>query len=99
MAAQGESNFKVVRKFNMPLLIRDSGGVEQLVLPWQCRQLVLEECHASALALHPGVRRTLQLLSRRVWWPRMRQDVSQYVQNCSICNRVKDSTQRPPGEM
>ena len=83
----------------MPLLIRDSGGVEQLVLPWQCRQLVLEECHASALALHPGVRCTLQLLSRRVWWPRMQQDVSQYVRNCSICNHVKDSTQRPPGEM
>ena len=73
----------------------------QLVLPNTSglRQLVLDEFHTSVLAGHLGVRKMVDLLYQRVWWPKLRSHVSRYVANCDLCKRVKDSTQHPPGSL
>ena len=41
---------------------------------------------------HPGISRTTDLLQRRYWWPRLRQDVIQYVRGCAECQRHKVNT-------
>ena len=42
---------------------------------------------------HPGISRTTDLLQRRYWWPRLWQDVIQYVWGCAECQRHKINTQ------
>ena len=41
---------------------------------------------------HPGISRTTDLLQRRYWWPRLRQDVIQYVRGCAECQCHKVNT-------
>ena len=42
---------------------------------------------------HPGISRTTDLVQRQYWWPRLRQDVIQYVRGCAECQRHKVNTQ------
>ena len=68
-----------------------------LFVPPPCRTKALEWAHASQLAGHPGVRRTLELLRRRFWWPKHRQDVTEYVAACTVCMVAKPDNRRPAG--
>ena len=42
---------------------------------------------------HPGISRTLELTTRRYWWPRMVQDVKDYVKGCVDCQQNKTNNQ------
>ena len=53
--------------------------------------------HATAFAGHFGVDRTLEHITRKFWWPRMRPSVQSYVDSCPQCQQNKASNQRPYG--
>ena len=59
--------------------------------------MVLRELHDSALGGHMGAEKTYVALQKRVWWPRMKATVEQYVAACPVCQRIKDRTTRGPG--
>ena len=42
---------------------------------------------------HPGISRTTELVARRYWWPRMAQDVKDYVKGCADCQQNKANNQ------
>ena len=42
---------------------------------------------------HPGISRTLDLVARKYWWPRMAQDVKDFVKGCADCQRNKVNNQ------
>ncbi len=51
------------------------------------------QVHHDALVYgHPGINKTYQLISRRYWWPNMRQDIMDYVRGCVECQRNKINT-------
>jgi hypothetical protein len=52
------------------------------------RQLVHDHHDLPAYG-HPGISRTTDLVSRHYWWPRLRQDVLDYVKGCTDCQRNK----------
>jgi hypothetical protein len=52
------------------------------------RQLVHDHHDLPAYG-HPGISRTTDLVSRHYWWPRLRQDVLDYVKGCADCQRNK----------
>ncbi|QRW26408.1 Retrotransposable element Tf2 protein [Rhizoctonia solani] len=83
---------------NAPLLIRkayrDHNWEEDLL--WYQGKLVvpdietlkehfLKEFHDSPLAGHPGQQRTLELLGRNLWWPRMKSSAKEWVECCPVC--------------
>ena len=39
---------------------------------------------------HPGESKTLELLARNYWWPRMGQYVRHYIATCDVCGRTKN---------
>ncbi|GAX76408.1 hypothetical protein CEUSTIGMA_g3853.t1 [Chlamydomonas eustigma] len=46
---------------------------------------------------HPGYLKTLNSIASHYWWPRMTRTVKSYVSSCATCQRIKPSTQLPPG--
>uniref|UniRef100_A0A803JG23 Gypsy retrotransposon integrase-like protein 1 n=1 Tax=Xenopus tropicalis TaxID=8364 RepID=A0A803JG23_XENTR len=66
-------------------------------VPEVLREQVLREAHDSRVAGHPGIAKTICLLSRHVWWPSFKQDVKTFVSSCSVCQRSKSSHHRSQG--
>jgi hypothetical protein len=61
------------------------------------RQGIIRDMHNAPLAGHVGMQKTLQAVSRVFWWPGLRRDVKEYVNNCHACQTNKASNQRPAG--
>ncbi|QRW07203.1 Retrotransposable element Tf2 protein [Ceratobasidium sp. AG-Ba] len=55
----------------------------------EIRLAILEMHHDNPIAGHQGQARTLELISRRYYWPAMKQQVNRFVETCEICQRSK----------
>ena len=62
------------------------------------RRTIVQMHHDPPAYGHPGISRTLELTARRYWWPRMAQDVKDYVKGCADCqcNKVNNQMIRAP---
>jgi len=56
----------------------------KLVVPQALIQEVIAENHNSIFVAHPGSKRTLELISLKYWWPKMRQSIEEYVRRCDV---------------
>ncbi|KAM6965396.1 uncharacterized protein FYW47_007740 [Aplochiton taeniatus] len=74
-----------------------TGPPNRLYVPTQVRTRVLLWGHASCLAGHPGVARTLEFVQRRFWWATIREDVKSFVSACSVCAQHKTSRAKQAG--
>ena len=71
---------------------------EQLILPQQCRSLVLRIAHDVPMAGHLGITKTKDRILQRYYWPGIFGEVAEYCPTCEVCQRSR--TRRPPrGEM
>ena len=57
---------------------------------------VIYRTHSTGPGGHPGRVKTLDLLNRSYWWPRMAKEVEQFVKGCELCIRTKSSRLSPP---
>lgn len=73
------------------------GPANCLFVPRSVRSEVLWWGHASNLACHAGVRRTMACLRQRFWWPKMVNDVRSYITACDTCASNKTSNRPPAG--
>ena len=53
------------------------------------RRRIVQICHDSSTAGHPGRRGTQELVSRLYWWPGLTMFVKRYVSGCDTCQRCK----------
>lgn len=67
--------------------------VDRIIIPRSLRSRVLQIAHEG----HPGVRMMKSHLRTNVWWPRMDQDVENFVKQCKGCTLV--SAPNPPEPM
>ena len=58
---------------------------------------ILQTHHDARTAGHLGQAKTLELVSRDYYWPRMRQFVNQYIRSCDTCARNKAPQYQPYG--
>ncbi|XP_037298663.1 uncharacterized protein LOC119190566 [Manduca sexta] len=68
-----------------------------LVVPIGQRPKILFEYHDAPTAGHLGVERTLQRIASRYYWPGMRASVTDYVKQCTSCQRYKVDARKPAG--
>jgi len=54
--------------------------------------------HNQLTAGHPGISKTLQLISPYYWWPNMKAFITEYIQGCATCqmNKVNTHPSHPP---
>ena len=69
----------------------------RLFVPVNLRPQVIHWAHTSLLTCHPGVKRTMFMVSQRFWWPAMEKEVREYVEACPICARNKNSSRARMG--
>jgi hypothetical protein len=60
----------------------------------QTREDIIKLTHGSILSGHPGVAKTVELLTRYWWWPNMKKDIEEYVKACDTCQKVKPNRQK-----
>ena len=65
----------------------DEMSVEQLVLPRQCRETVLQLAHKVPLAGHMGKMKTARRVLQRFYWPSLFKDVAEYCKCCPECQK------------
>jgi hypothetical protein len=57
------------------------------------RRDIIRDHHNPPAFGHPGIARTLDLVTRYYWWPSIWEEVQQYVKGCAECQRHKINTQ------
>jgi hypothetical protein len=58
----------------------------------EAKHFIIKSHHDSPVHGHPGISKTIQLTERLYWWPRMRNDITDYVKGCADCQRHKVNT-------
>jgi len=71
----------------------------KLCVPTPHRARVLYECHDSPIAGHLGVRKTINRLSQRYFWPGMYRDAKHHVRHCESCQKFKTVQTKAAGKM
>ena len=59
------------------------------VVPLLLRPMLLTYFHDTALAGHLGAFKTFHKIAHNFWWPKMRNEIFQYVRKCHLCQRAK----------
>ena len=65
----------------------------------ELRIQLVREHHDAALAGHPGVDKTVELLSRNYFVLHVYRFIKEYVSSCEVCSRAKPARHRPHGEL
>jgi Reverse transcriptase (RNA-dependent DNA polymerase)/RNase H-like domain found in reverse transcriptase/Integrase zinc binding domain/Chromo (CHRromatin Organisation MOdifier) domain len=65
----------------------------------ELRRKIVAQHHDTKIAGHPGRWKTLELVSRNYWWPRMSVFIGIYCSTCNLCLRTKPHRQAPYGEL
>jgi len=61
------------------------------------RQGILESEHDTKVAGHMGQDKTIELIRRNFWWPKMDEDIIDFVRSCPECQRNKAARHQPYG--
>jgi len=74
---------------------------EKLFVPEEqaIKQELLQRYHDDPLAGHFGSAKTLELLQRKYYWPRMAADVKEYCKTCHVCQTGKPRRHRVYGSL
>ncbi|CAN6463204.1 unnamed protein product [Victoria cruziana] len=63
----------------------------------ELKLIVLTELYNSRFTIHPSGTKMYREARRTFWWPRMKNDIAEFVARCLICQQVKVEHQRPGG--
>ena len=71
--------------------------IKQLALPKVLRQEALRAYHDnSAGGAHLGIERVMAAMKSKYHWPRMHQEIHNYIHSCDTCQRIKRDTHALP---
>ena len=55
--------------------------------------------HDMPIAEHGRQWKTVELVTRNYWWPRVTKEVKRYVEGCDQCQRIKNRAEMPAGKL
>jgi hypothetical protein len=57
----------------------------------ELKMQIVYRTHSSGSAGHPGRMKTIKLIGKSYFWPRITQDIQAFVKTCELCSRTKAS--------
>jgi len=69
----------------------------RLMAPTGHRVELIRAAHSTRVTAHPGNRKTRRLLARSYYWPRMTEEIWQFVHACTDCQRFHRPRDKTPG--
>ena len=82
-----KKNELLYRKFSSPNV--EQGKIfEQLIVPEQYRDLVMQLAHESILTGHLSVTSSVHKVLSEYYWPGIYRDIKHFVQSCEVCKSV-----------
>ena len=60
---------------------------DKIVVPKKLQDHVIDWYHITLC--HPGINRTEETIAHHLFWPKMRSQITNYVQTCATCQRNK----------
>jgi len=93
-----------VKAFLEPFSLHDDGLVLHNGLVYipendDLKLQILRSRHDSYTAGHLGHEKTIELITRDYYWPRMRQFIKEYINTCDTCSRNKSPRHKPHGKL
>ena len=82
-----KKNDLLYRKFSSPN-VEHGRTFTQLIVPQQYRTLVMKLAHESVMAGHLAIKRTMQKVLSKFYWPGINSDIKRFCQSCDICQRT-----------
>ena len=58
---------------------------DKIAVPNQLQKHVIMWYHTTLC--HPGINRTEETIRQHLWWPKMRDHITNYAKICPLCNR------------
>ena len=68
-----------------------------IYLPEKYRKSIVTEYHSSPLCGHSGINYTYDKIRRKYFWPKMLEEITEYVRNCHQCQLNKIDRKLKPG--
>jgi len=65
----------------------------------ELRVEIIQLHHDTPVGGHRGQWKTVELVTRNFWWPRVTIEVKRYVEGCDLCQRNKNRTEPPAGKL
>jgi hypothetical protein len=59
------------------------------IAPVSLRPFIMKNYHSSIWAVHHGLRTTRHWIESRFWWPKMKEEIAQFVGQCKVCQMAK----------
>ena len=70
--------------------------VPQRIIPLALRANLLYFYHGHPLAGHKGIRRVMEELALKVWWPRVMTDIKRHIMGCACAKGYRELRQPRP---
>ena len=67
------------------------------MVPKELQEEVLRLHHDTPTSGHFGVTKTMDMVGRHFWWPKMKSTVEEYIRTCDSCQRYKSRRSKPHG--
>ena len=61
------------------------------------KKRIISARHDDKTAGHPGIAKTIEIITRDFLWKGLRKDVEEYVKNCDTCHKAKHARHKPYG--
>ena len=61
------------------------------------RQKIMKTRHDTIFSGHPGIKKTFQLIRKDFYWPKMLEEIQDYVKGCLVCQRKKIPRKKSSG--
>lgn len=82
------------------LFFEDAQGNLRLYVPTKLISVILKEDHETlTVGAHSGTSRSFYRMAHLYYWPRMYQDIKEYIRTCDICQKVKHRRHAPYGHL
>lgn len=63
----------------------------------ELKEQIMQEFHASKIGGHEGVTKSVSRICKQFYWPKMQQDIRDFVRQCIICQQAKVEQALPAG--